>query len=352
MPDSKHPSLGLPVPSYCGSGNSTLGSKQRHGQRMLMKLSIALTTTCTLLFLIVCVPHLHSHFYLISGSSAPDHGLRYAPSDLAGLSDRIVPYKMRIGYFTYAKPLVDDRVIAVYPPHYVPGADVRDQFASMRGLRPAVREVYIDDLGPVVLRISPKVPTGGMVSLVGLRFGPAGSVCNCKFGGVAAQSCEVKSPELAIIQLPPAVHLQIYREANAQPAFIEVDLSTDKHLGVSRIHFGSVADADHEPPIAEHAASPQVLANACVYFSSRALKMTCTKFTRSSRSASMSRLQLQFAAAKRMHRAPEPEETKRRQCRPTRKFRTFPAMTLRESLLKHERTALHDASAGSISTCW
>jgi hypothetical protein len=325
---------------------------------MLMKLSVALTTTCTLLFLIVCVPHLHSHFYLISGSSSPDHSLRYAPSDLAGLSDRIVPYKTRIGYFTYAKTLADDRVIAVYPPRYVPGADVRDQFASMRGLRPGVREEYIDNLGPVVTHISPKFPTGGMVSLIGLRFGLAASACKCNFGSVAAQSCEVKSPELAIIQLPPAAHFQIFREANAQPAFIQIELNTDEHLGVSRIHFSSVADADDEPPIAaqhdtpSRAAAPQVLANSCIYFWSSAFASMSAAFTRSSRSLSMSRLQFQFAAARRMHRAPGSEETRSRRYWRTRKFPTLPAMILTESLLKLERTALLDSSVGSISMCW
>lgn len=69
--------------------------------------------------------------------------MQYSPGDLAGLSDRIVPYQTRVGYFTYAKPLGHDRVIAVLPPRFVPGADVRDQVPSLRGMRPAVREVYV-----------------------------------------------------------------------------------------------------------------------------------------------------------------------------------------------------------------
>jgi hypothetical protein len=259
MNHAHHSSPGLPVRSYCGSDCAASLSKQRSGHRLLMKLSLVLTTTCTLLFFIVFVPHLHSHFYLISGSSASAHGVQYSPSDLAGLRDRIVPYKTRIGYFTYAKPLTDDRVIAIYPPHFVPGADVRDEVPAMRGMRPGIREEYIDDAYPIVLRVSPKAPTGGMVSLIGLRFGKSGSECKCNFGSVDAVSCEVKSPELAVIQLPVGAHFQISREANMQPAFVEVKLHSGQHFGVSRILFGADADIDVETPKSQSiAASSQV----------------------------------------------------------------------------------------------
>jgi hypothetical protein len=236
-----HPLPGSLVPLYGASDKSTAVSKQRPGLRLLMKLSVALTTTCTLLFLIVFVPHIHSHFYLISGSSGASHGAQYSSGDLAGLSDRIVPYKTRIGYFTYSKPLTDDRVIAIFQPRYAPGADVRDEVPSLRGMRPGTREQYIDDLYPEVLRIDPQFVTGGMVSLIGLRFGASGSACKCNFGGVNALSCEVKSPELAIIQLPSAAHFQMFREANMSPPFIEVTLDSHAHVGVSRIHLNSDA---------------------------------------------------------------------------------------------------------------
>jgi hypothetical protein len=258
MTEAYHCSPGLPVRSYSGSDSSATLSKQRSGHRVLMKLSLALTVTCTLLFLIVFVPHLHSHFYMISGSSASADGVQYSPSDLAGLTDRIVPYKMRVGYFTYSKPLTDDRVIAVYPPHYVPGADVRDENPALRGMRPGIREEYIDDVYPVVLRISPKIPTGGLVSLIGLRFGESGSACKCNFGGVVAVSCEVKTPELAIIQLPAGAHFQIAREANMQPAFVEVKMNSGRHYGVSRLSFGAAADAESTVARAQHSQVSEV----------------------------------------------------------------------------------------------
>jgi hypothetical protein len=199
--------------------------------------------------------------------------VQYSPGDLAGLSDRIIPYQTRVGYFTYAKPLADDRVIAVLPPRFVPGADVRDQVPSLRGTRPAAREEYIDDLYPVIRHVSPNIPSGGgEVSLMGLRFGSAGSTCQCSFGGAAALSCVVKSPELAIIQLPAAPHFHVFREANAQPAFVEVKLVAGNRLGVSRIHFGGDADSDTEssharalplPPT--HAAASQVCFEAVMH---------------------------------------------------------------------------------------
>jgi hypothetical protein len=229
------------MPLYGASDKSTAVSKQRPGLRLLMKLSVALTATCTLLFLTVVVPHIHSHFYLISGSSGASHGTQYSSGDLAGLSDRIVPYKTRIGYFTYSKPLKDDRVIAIFQPRYAPGADVRDEVPSLRGVRPGAREQYIDDLYPEVLRTDPQFATGGMISLIGLRFGASGSACKCNFGGVDALSCEVKSPELAIIQLPSAAHFQIFREANMSPSFMEVTLNSHGRVGVSRIRLNSDA---------------------------------------------------------------------------------------------------------------
>ena len=264
MTDAYHVSADLPVRSYSGANSSTILSKPRSGHRVLMKLSLALTVTCAILFLIVFVPHLHSHFYMISGSSASAQGVQYSPGDIAGLTDRIVPYQTRIGYFTYGKPLTDDRVIAVYPPHYVPGADVRDEVPALRGLRPGIREEYVDDIYPVVLRISPKVPTGGLVSLMGLRFGESGVACKCSFGGVAALSCEVKSPELAIIQLPAAAHFQIAREANMQPAFVEVKLTSGQHYGVSRLLFGAAADAEPDVSQMQHSQVSRVPVGASV----------------------------------------------------------------------------------------
>jgi hypothetical protein len=348
MPDAQRPTPGLPVQSYCGPDSSASFSKQRHGHRILMKLSLVLTATCALLFFVVCVPHLHSHFYLISGSLGSADGVQRSTSDLAGLSDRIVPYKIRIGYFTYTKPLTDDRVIAVFPPRFVPGSDIRDQFASMRGLTPGIREEYIDDVSPVVLRIAPKLPTGGMVSLIGLRFGNAGSVCDCNFGGLAALSCEVKSPELAIIELPPAARFQMFREANAQPSFIELKLNADKHLGVSRIYFGSAADTETRPPLAQqhaasHAAASQVLFEFEIYRTSRALAPIIIAFTRPSRlEVGNPRLRLLFAAARRRHPDQEQQQTKNPQCRRTKKLPTFPAKISRESLHKPESRVLHD----------
>jgi hypothetical protein len=218
--------------------------KQRSGYRLLTKLSLALTSTCSLLFLIVVAPHLHSYFFLISGSSASAVAVQYSPADLAGFSDRIVPYKTRMGYFKYQKHLTDDRVIAIYQPHYVPGSDVRDSNPAMRGLRPGPREEYISDVYPIVLRISPKFPTGGMVSLIGVNFGKSGTACKVVFADVDAESCEVKSPDLAIIRLPSAAHYHISRVASMQPAFVEVKLHLDKRVGVSRIQIGSDAAAD------------------------------------------------------------------------------------------------------------
>ena len=126
--------------------------------------------------------------------------------------------------------------------------------------------MYVDDLYPVILRVSPKIPSGGgEVSLMGLRFGSAGSTCQCNFGGAAALSCVVKSPELAIIKLPASAHFQVFREANALPAFVEVELIAGggKRLGVSRIHLGGDADSSTEPSHARalpptHAAASQV----------------------------------------------------------------------------------------------
>jgi hypothetical protein len=149
-----------------------------------------------------------------------------------------------MGYFKYQKHLTDDRVIAIYQPHYVPGSDVRDSNPAMRGLRPGPREEYISDVYPIVLRISPKFPTGGMVSLIGVNFGKSGTACKVVFADVDAESCEVKSPDLAIIRLPSAAHYHISRVASMQPAFVEVKLHLDKRVGVSRIQIGSDAAAD------------------------------------------------------------------------------------------------------------
>ncbi len=262
-----HPLPGSLVPLYGASDKPTAVSKQRPGLRLLMKLSVALTTTCSLLFLTVVVPHIHSHFYLISGSSGASHGAQYSSGDLAGLSDRIVPYKTRIGYFTYSKPLKDDRVIAIFQPRYAPGADVRDEVPSLRGMRPGAREQYIDDLYPEVLRIDPQFVTGGMVSLIGLRFGASGSACKCNFGGVDALSCEVKSAELAIIQLPAAAHFQILKEANMSPSFIEVTLDSHGHVGVSRIHLNS--DAKPPPLSSDARKSSQASLQTIIYCQGR-----------------------------------------------------------------------------------
>lgn len=333
------------MPLYGASDKSTPVSKQRPGLRLLMKLSVALTATCTLLFLTVVVPHIHSHFYLISGSSGASHGAQYSSGDLAGLSDRIVPYKTRIGYFTYSKPLKDDRVIAIFQPRYAPGADVRDEVPSLRGVRPGAREQYIDDLYPEVLRMDPQFATGGMVSLIGLRFGASGSACKCNFGGVDALSCEVKSPELAIIQLPSAAHFQIFREANMGPSFMEVTLDSHGRVGVSRIHLNS----DAKPHQSSDARKPSQASHQTIIYcqghfqpiQSRQHFILINHFIRlSGGSPSPS------AAARMQRRGPGPGQGGQgslpKRSYHTRRFPTCLVMTLRESSSKPEMMVWRD----------
>jgi len=291
MPEAANCSLGVQLRTYgSDSAAAAAPSKQHSGHRRLMKLSLALTTLCVTLFLIVTVPHLHSHFFLISGSSDAARGAQYSQPDIAGLSDRVVPYRTRIGYFTYTQPLTDDRIIAIYQPRYVPGADVRDAVPALRGLRPGEREEYLDDIYPLVASIAPKIPTGGNVSLVGSRFGASGSACKCTFGGVHASSCEVKSSQLAIIQLPPGAHFQIFREANMQPPFIEIKLDTQSRLGVSRIYLGEPpADAPSAPasaPAPAPAAAPACGADTQSIFPQDLSNMQCSGLNRHDASSS------------------------------------------------------------------
>jgi hypothetical protein len=281
MPEAPKSSLGVPLRTYGGSDSAATPSKQLSGHRRLMKLSLALTIVCATLFLIVTVPHLHSHFFLISGSSAAAGSAQNSQPDIAGLSDRVVPYKTRIGYFTYAQPLADDRIIAIYQPRYVPGADLRDIVPALRGLRPGDREEYIDNMYPLVLSIDPKIPTGGNVSLMGLRFGASGSACKCIFGGVHASSCEVKSSQLAIIELPSGAHFQIFREANMQPPFIEIKLHTENRFGVSRIFF---VEPPAAPPSA--AASASACADSQSVFPHDLSNMQCSGLERHDASSS------------------------------------------------------------------